>query len=469
MKNYKEKSNGDVASLFCFFEPIVRRRRLAIIWFAACFLVVGVSARQPNILLILADDLGYGDLSVQGCTQFQTPHIDSIAEKGIRFRQGYVSNSVCAPSRAGLLSGRIGIGFESNLPHNSKYGLDPSLPTMADLLKGAGYKTFCIGKWHLGYQPEHHPNQRGFDEFYGLIGGSRSYFAETTTPKLIREGKMLERNGKVEDDPEGSYITDRLTEGAIDYLNDHFKKQPNQPFFMYLSYTAPHGPLHAKPGYAERFQKKLKNPERQIYAGMMVSFDESVGQMLECLEKNRVLEDTLIVFLSDNGGPESDNASDNGALKGEKGSLWEGGVRVPFFVRWDGTIPAGRVVDDPVISLDLMPTFGAIAGVSQKVKTSGIDLWPLWLGKTDRLPERNMFWRRGGKMQCGFRDGQFKWLENRRTGDQWLFDLDADASEENNLLKQYPERAEKMKRAYQKWESSVPDPVFESGWKEKKK
>ncbi|MDF7825372.1 sulfatase-like hydrolase/transferase [Pontiellaceae bacterium B12227] len=434
--------------------------------FAALLLQTHASAGQPNILLILADDLGYGDLSIQGCRQFTTPSIDSIAKNGVRFKQGYVSNSVCAPSRAGLLSGRIGIGFESNLPHPTKHGLNPDLPTMADHLKKAGYKTYCIGKWHLGYMPEHHPNRRGFDEFYGLLGGSRTYYAGNLK-KLAKDGHAIERNGKLEEEKQGSYVTDRLTHGAVDYISTHAKKHPKQPFFMYLSYTAPHGPLEPKPGYAERYPN-LGNEKRRAYAGLVASLDEGVGQVLQCLENNKLLENTIIVFMSDNGGPENQNASSNGALRGEKGTLWEGGVRVPFFIQWLEKIPSGKELDEPVISLDLLPTFGKAAGIKYEIESDGINLWPLILNHKADAPVRSFYWRRGGMKNCAFRQGKYKWLENRRTGQQWLFDIEADLAEKTNVMDQYPEVAEKMKRKYAAWEKSVPDPAFESGWKPKR-
>ncbi|MEN8254609.1 MAG: sulfatase-like hydrolase/transferase [Verrucomicrobiota bacterium] len=423
----------------------------------------GIPAK-PNLLIILADDLGYADLGIQGCTQFETPNIDSIASSGVRFTEGYVCNSVCAPSRAGLLTGRIGIGFESNLPHNTDHGLRVGEKTIADHLKTAGYKTFCIGKWHLGYLPQFHPNARGFDEFHGLIGGSRSYFA------LKNPGpyNALQRNGVIEEEPEGSYMTDRLTDSAVEYIESHVKQDPKQPFFMYLSYTAPHAPLDAKPGMAEKFSQ-IKNPNRRKYAAMVQSLDEGVGQVLETLEKTGIRENTLVVFLSDNGGPETKNFSDNGPLKGVKGSVWEGGMRVPFMMQWPGKIPSGQVLDGQVISLDLLPTFAKVAGVKGLVKTNGMDILPYLSGGGKVLPERGFFWRRDMKKDCAFRAGKYKYVENRHIDRRWLFNLAEDIGEKDNLLKQHPEIADDMQKKYVEWESTVPDPDFASGWKPKKK
>jgi arylsulfatase A-like enzyme len=425
---------------------------------------VAVEQAKPNIMIILADDMGYADLGIQGCEQLKTPNIDSIAKNGVRFTEGYVTNSVCAPSRAGLLTGRIGIGFESNLPHNTEHGLRVGVKTIADHLKTVDYRTFCIGKWHLGYLPQFHPNQRGFDEFFGLLGGSRSYFALPKTDQHT----AIERNGEVVPEVAGSYLTDRWTDAAVEYIDDHVAQNPDQPFFMYLSYTAPHGPLDAKPGAAEKFTP-IKNPKRRIYAAMMESLDEGVGKVLQALEKTGIRGNTIVVFLSDNGGPTDKNLSDNGELKGMKGSVWEGGLRVPFMMQWPGKIPSGQVLEGQVSSLDLLPTFAVAGGVRQLVETNGIDLMPYLSGGGKKLSERDFHWRRGDKRSCALRSGKFKWVGNRNTNEQWLFNLEEDLSEKNNLLKQHPEIADNMRLQFEKWESTVPDPDFSSGWKPKKK
>ncbi len=427
-----------------------------------CCLSYGAPER-PNVLLILADDLGYADLSIQGCTQFQTPNIDSIAKNGVRFKQGYVSNSVCAPSRAGLLSGRIGIGFEANLPEGP-HGLDTHLETMADVMKRAGYGTSCIGKWHLGNLDKYYPTHRGFDYFCGLRGGSRSYFYDPENSDKPNSGNRIELNGK-QVKFEG-YLTDYFTDKAIEVIESHTTQTPDKPFFMFLSYTAPHGPMHAKPEYIEPF-KEIENEKRRIYAAMMVSLDEGVGRVLQALEKQGVRDNTLIVFLSDNGGPSFKNGSNNGPLRDRKGSVWEGGMRVPFMLQWPSKIPAGQVREDIVSSLDLLPTFAAVASVEPVKQASGINLMPYLTDPEKTVGERVLHWRRDHMTDCALRFGKFKWVENRVRNETWLIDLEKDIGEKKNLIHEYPEIAEKLRAQYMQWESTAPEPSFKSGWNAK--
>ena len=415
---------------------------------------------RPNILMILADDLGYADLSVQGCTQFKTPNIDSIAKGGVRFKQGYVSNSVCAPSRAGLLSGRIGIGFEANLPEG-EHGLNPSLETMADMLKRAGYSTSCIGKWHLGKLDKHYPTNRGFDYFCGLRGGSRSYFWDPENNDQPNSVNRIEINGEqVQFD---GYLTDHFTDKAIEIIASQKKKNPGKPFFQFLSYTAPHAPMHAKPEHLKLY-KDIKNKKRQIYAAMMHSFDENVGRLFQSLEQQGLRENTFIVFLSDNGGPTYKNGSNNAPLKGKKGSVDEGGVRVPFFVQWPAAVKAGQVRDDMVSSLDLTPTFAALAGVIPVEHASGINLLPYLMDTDKTVGHRTLLWRRDHMTDLAMRDGAFKWVENRTTLQTSLYDLEKDLGEKNNIAAQHPEVVERIRNQYLKWEASAPEPAFKSGW-----
>jgi arylsulfatase A-like enzyme len=446
------------------------RSCLAICLATACTLHLCFAAPKPNILYILADDLGYADLGVHGCKQYKTPNIDSIFEGGVRFEQGYVSNSVCAPSRAGLLTGRFGsrFGFEANLPHKlsskpgSTIGLDPKEKTIADVLKPAGYSSYCLGKWHLGDNPDlFHPNKRGFDHFFGLMGGSRSYFKIEFDPI-----KSLQHNGEFIEEQDGMYMTDLLTDKAIEFIEAESRSET--PFFMYLSYTAPHGPMDAKEEYLERLQH-IKSEKRRAYAGMMLSLDDNVGRVLDRLDELGLKENTLIVFMSDNGGPVAHNGSWNGSLRGKIGTLFEGGVRVPFGIQWQGQIPAAQVQDEKVISVDLLPTFVKMAGLSlDGIKTDGVDLMPLLKNEVESLGERSFYWRRGQTTQVGMIEGKYKYMQNRNKSVDYLYNLEEDRSEKENLAQSRPELLSRMKSQYKKWEQGVPKPAFASGFKAKK-
>ncbi|RCL33888.1 MAG: hypothetical protein DBX01_05085 [Puniceicoccaceae bacterium] len=454
---------------------------------------------QPNILYILADDLGFSDIGAQGWTDLEyiTPNIDTIFETGMMFQAGFVSNSVCAPSRAGLMTGRMGsrFGFESNFSTSiagdvdSSIGLDPNQDTLADVLKAAGYKTFCVGKWHLGdNEALFHPNERGFDHFFGILGGSRNY-TYLSAPAVA---KQIKNNGVNVSDPTDIYVTDFFTDKALDYITDQTENAPNQPWFLYMSFTAPHGPMDAKEldikrvpltdhfgddssvdipvrelledGTISRYNLRSNDALRRIYAAMVVNMDDNVGRLLHKLGALGIAENTLVVFHSDNGGPlKGKNWSLNLGLRGEKGSLWEGGVRVPFAVQWPGVIPAGQVggMNLPVSSLDLMPTFAAISGADQhkQIHTDGINLMPLLRGRIESLPERKFYWRRGNAQQISTRIGDFKYYKNRNTGEEYLFDHSTSASEYGgNLVGMNLTKLNEMQLAYATFESAIPDP-----------
>ena len=426
---------------------------------------------KPNILYILVDDLGYEDIGVQGCKQFKTPNIDKIFNRGVRFTQGYVSNSVCAPSRAGLLTGRMGgrFGFEANLPHKrsskpgSTIGLDPKEKTMADVLKTAGYKTYGIGKWHLGDNDDYfHPNKRGFDDFVGIVGGSRTYWPllEHNHEQSLQHNGVFIDESKIKD----FYITDYLTDRAVDFIETQTEENPKEPFFMYMSYTAPHGPMHAKEKFLHNLDH-IKSPERRIYAGMMLSLDENVGRLLDTLDKLNITEDTLIVFMSDNGGPlYGKNWSYNGILKGKKGSLFEGGIRVPYGISWKGTIPPNQVSKTPVISLDLLPTFAAAANAKMKnIETDGVNLLPLLTNKVSHIDARDFYWRRGGGVKIALIEPPFKYYKSP-TGEV-LINLEEDIREKNNIATKYPKVLKRLRDKWEKTNKEMIAPSWKSDWK----
>ncbi|MEO1617515.1 MAG: sulfatase-like hydrolase/transferase [Planctomycetota bacterium] len=390
---------------------------------AGCFVFAPVSASEnecPNILFILVDDLGYADLSCQGSKDIRTPHIDRLAASGIRFTDAYVTAPQCGPSRAGIMTGvhQARFGYDDN---ETNHGLpDPSiLPLMPEYLQQSGYRTGLVGKWHIGQGTEAmlskkvrdeyrkirkvkahsqervaaaKPWKRGFDEGLFFVGGGGHYFpfrrrgANGSSANYFtfkgpdRQPESFEREA-------GAFKTDILTDAAIDFINS---KDVN-PWFLYLSYTAPHTPLQAKPKDIAA-NEHIKDPNRRIMAGMMTCLDNNIGRLLEQLDQQGLRENTLVVFLSDNGGPTSKNTSRNDPFSGVKGDVYEGGIRVPMIASWPGTLGKARVVSGPVISLDLLPTFTAVAGkTAEHPLLEGKNLLPWLLGKTE-CPNDELYW-----------------------------------------------------------------------------
>ncbi len=433
----------------------------------ALVLLVGTltlgAADRPNIVLILADDLGYGDVGFNGSTQIPTPNLDRLAASGIRCAEGYVSSPVCSPSRAGLLTGRnqVEFGYDNNLA-DAQPGFDPSfagLPvgerTIADRLREVGYVTGLVGKWHLGDQPQFHPLKRGFDEFWGFLAGGHRYFAA--------------KSGEPEPDiecnygPAGAltYITDDITDQCIGFIRRHRE----QPFFLYASYNAPHNPLQARAEDLARFSH-IKDKARRTYCAMVARLDFQVGRLLDAVNAAGLAEKTLIVFLSDNGGPADQNASLNAPLNGQKGMLMEGGMRVPFLLSWPGKLSAGQVYSHMVSSLDLTPTFLALADAPapDSARLSGVNLWPLLTAPQNETPSRSLLWR--FTVSAAIRDGDWKLV---RLPDRlpMLFNLREDISEQHDLALENMERTKDMLQRLGDWDVRLPHPVSLEGaeWK----
>ncbi len=422
------------------------------------------SAPPPNIILILADDLGYGDVGFHGSTQIPTPYLDRLAASGVRFTHGYVSAPVCAPSRAGLLTGRnqVEFGFDNNLAENQR-GFDPrfrGLPveqkTIADRLRAAGYVTGLIGKWHLGDAPQFHPLQRGFDEFWGFLDGGHSYFP--TVHPGTPEPKLECNFGPVGD---LTYLTDDITTQSIAFLQRH----RGRPFFLYAAYNAPHSPMHARAEDLARFAH-IADKTRRTYCAMVARFDHQIGRLLDAVQAAGLAENTLVVLLSDNGGPVDQNSSLNAPLNGQKGTLLEGGIRVPFLLSWPGKLRAGVVHEQPVSALDLAPTFLARAGVPlpKAPEFSGVDLWPR-LTQPDAAPApRELRWR--FTVSAAIRAGDWKLV---RLPDRlpMLFNVREDAAEQRNLALEHADRTKALLRQLGEWDVRLPHPLFLEGaeWK----
>lgn len=423
------------------------------------------SSSKPNFILIVADDLGYADLSMHGSKQIPTPNIDALAKGGISFTNGYVSAPVCSPSRAGLLTGKnqVRFGYDNNLGGNQP-GFDPDflgLPlsetTLADRLNELGYVTGLVGKWHLGDEPHFHPLKRGFDEFWGYTGGGHDYF--TSEPDGKGYKSPIECNYKT---PQPiTYITDDKGDEFVGFIQRH----KNEPFFLFASFNAPHAPMQATEADLELFDH-IKDEKRRNYCAMVYRLDINVGRIMKTLQKEGLLENTLVAFISDNGGPVDSNASINAPLNGQKGILLEGGIRVPYILNWPGKLEAGKVVDDPVLSLDLFPTFVEAAGgtISEKDDLDGVNLLPYLTGTTDKKPHETMKWR--FTISAAIRDGNWKLV---RLPDRlpMLYNLAEDISEQNDVALQNLERTKTMLKELGQWDVRLPHPVFLEGavWK----
>ncbi len=432
--------------------------------------------QAPNILVILSDDAGYADFGSQpGSPDFDliTPRIDSIAAAGVRFSSGYVSGAVCAPTRAGFMTGKYQhrFGFSNNPnPQLGDTGLAVDQVTIADNMKALGYRTYCIGKWHLGSAPQYHPNVRGFDEFLGFLEGARSYFSLGTPGPLLR----IERNGASEfpgGEPGTLYTTDLWGDEAAAYIDDHVLNHAGTPFFMYLSFNSVHTPMDADPVRLAdpRVQAVINDPahpQRQELAAMTLAMDENVGKVLDRLTLHGIENNTLVVFFNDNGGAEGSNSSDNGVLRGSKGFLWEGGIRVPFFVKWPACIPVGQVIDEPVIQLDLLPTCVAAAGGSLPPgqETDGVNLLPRVTGQVVGPPHPILFWRTRGSTvgQSAVRKGIWKLFRQDAVGGGLtsLYNLATDIGETTDLSAANPDKVEELLADLTAWECSIIEPLW---------
>jgi arylsulfatase B len=421
---------------------------------------------KPNILFILSDDMGYGDLSCYGSTTIATPNIDRIAAGGVRFTNGYVSGAVCAPSRAGLLTGRYQqrFGFEDNLnpPVQLKEefrGIPLDEKLMSERLQALGYHTGAVGKWHVGESvPGHHPNARGFDFYFGMLGGGHNYFPQPGKHKL-------QRNGEAVTEIRTPYLTDWFTLEATDFIaSDHEKK----PWFLYLAFNTPHTPMQATEDDLAatnhlRGFTGVPAAKRRTYAAMQRNLDRNVGKLLALLAERGELDNTLVVFLNDNGGTPPTNGGCNAPLRGMKGSFLEGGIRVPFLMMWPGSIPVAQTYEQPVISLDLMATFLAAAGGEMPVEVlnkkkgtkriyDGVDLLPFVNHEVQSAPHERLFWRSGFRSRA-VREGKWKLIITPLLGAS-LYDLEADISELNNVAGKHPELVVRLRRELFDWETS---------------
>ena len=427
---------------------------------------IASSSTPPNLVLILADDLGYADVGFQGCQDIPTPNIDRIANEGVIFTNGYVTWAACGPSRAGLITGRHQdrFGFSRNplfAPNDPNMGLPLSEQTLAAALRQVEYQTVAIGKWHLGAHPTQRPLQRGFTDFFGFLTGGHRYFPEewdladeyeVNAQYAAYRTKLLRNTQRIEED---EYLTDALSREAAAYI----QRYQDNPFFIYLAYNAPHAPMQATEKYLSRFEH-IADEKRKVYAAMVSAVDDGVGRVLNTLDSLDLAENTLVVFLSDNGGPEHVNASDNGPLRGKKGDLFEGGIRVPFTMRWPEKIPPGTTYEKPVVSLDIFSTIIAPHGdqINLKNPLDGVDLIPYLRGEKNTLPHPTLFWRKFDQQQFAVRQGNTKLIEYPDS--MQVFDLQQDLAEQSSLHETEGETLQALQQLQTEWKTQIIDPIF---------
>lgn len=414
-----------------------------------------VPVRRPNILFILADDMGWGDLSCYGRPDYKTPNLDRLAQQGMRFTNAYSAAAVCTPTRVGYYTGRyparLPVGLEEPLTQRSQmgeklktHGIPNDHPTLPSLIKEQGYDTALIGKWHVGYLPNFSPLKIGFDEFFGNMSGGIDYFSHKDST-----GELDLYEAEVPVDRVG-YVTDLFTARAVDYINRPRKK----PFYLSLNYTSPHWPWEG-PGDLV-FSKTLKGGadyvsggSLKVYGEMVRSLDAGIGKVLDAIRQAGLEKNTIVIFTSDNGG---ERFSYNWPFRGQKGTLFEGGVRVPAIVRWPGVTRPGTITDHPVITMDWTATMIAAAGAKPdpKYPLDGEDQLPVLSGQP-LITERTLFWRT--RNQGAMRSGKWKYL--RAGTNEVLYELSADEHEQANYADLEPNKLAELRAAFKAWESQM--------------
>lgn len=423
-------------------------RILLLVAFVLLSSVCSWAGQKPNIIIILADDLGYGDVGCFGSTKAKTPHIDALATDGIRFTDFHSNGAVCSPTRAALLTGRyqqrtgiVGVVTAAGHRHT---GLDLEESTFAEVLKPSGYKTALFGKWHLGYQPKYNPIQQGFDEFRGFVAGNVDYHAhldQTGIEDWWKQDRLT---------PEDGYATDLITDHGVEFI----RRNQGEPFLLYLAHAAPHYPYQGRqePAFYTRKNGKTKNPFRPgVYKDMIAAMDEGVGRIRQAVEDAKLSDNTLIFFFSDNG-PSKPGAT--AGLRGRKGSIWEGGHRVPAMACWPGTIKPGRVSDQTMMGIDLLPTMAAIAGAAlpKDAQLDGVNLFSHLVESQDLAP-RPVFW--GIKNRLAVRRGDYKLITTTDFTNPALYNLKSDLGESKDVSENHPDLVRELLRILKTWHADV--------------
>lgn len=413
--------------------------------------------KQPNIIIILADDMGYNDAGYMGCKELPTPNIDKIAKNGVWFTDGYTTCPVCAPSRAGLLTGRYQnrFGFEDNPgPYRRTKETIPGIPlsekTMGEYFKELGYNTALIGKWHEENVPLRNPSTRGFDKFFGFINGAMGYYiGENKKGNLMRGLKPVAE--------EKEYLTDAFGREAVRFIEQNVESE--NPFLLYVPFNAPHGPFQVPVVYKEKF-KDVEDEKRRTFLAMINCMDENVGKIMSSVKEHGLEENTLVIFYSDNGG--ECQRSDNSPLRECKGSIYEGGIRVPFCMQWKGVLAENKEVNFPIISLDILPTALAAAGkkVNKEKQMDGQNLLPYLTEEKEGVPHDFLYWR--FLWHHAVRKGDWKILKHRDHEDWELYNLTEDIGEQNDLREAHPKKFQELMEIYTDMSDDMLDPQW--GW-----
>lgn len=456
---------------------------------------VSAAPQRPNIIFIVADDLGFGETGCYGGKDIPTPNIDSLAASGVRFTNAYVTAPFCAASRAALHTGRYQtrFGFEFNpigpLNSDPRIGLPVQEKTIADRLRDSGYATALIGKWHLGGTAKFHPQRRGFDEFFGFLHEGHYYVPppwDGVTTWLRRKslpdggkGRWVSPNGRIiwsthmghhehEYDTDNPILRSSQPERIAENLTDAFTteacsfitRHQSQPFLLHLAYSAVHSPMQASDHYMTQFAH-IPDVHRRIFAAMLAHMDTAIGQILAAVRSTGIEDRTLIFFISDNGGPTKELTSQNGPLRGGKGDLWEGGIHVPMIASWKGHWPAGQTIDRPVLSIDASATALEAAGIQvPPVKLDGINLEPIIMRQSpDAIVRDTLYWRVGKKQ--ALRSGHWKLIRTEGTDAKWqLYDLAQDLGESQDLADAQPDKVQELAKLWDQWNAQQAEALW---------
>ncbi|PKQ64262.1 N-acetylgalactosamine-6-sulfatase [Labilibaculum filiforme] len=428
----------------------MKKTAFAILFALLSFSGISQKNEKPNVIIILSDDQGFGDVGFNGCTDIPTPNLDQLANSGVIFTQGYASHPYCSPSRAGLLTGRYQqrFGHENNLPY-TEAKVDDGLPLselmLSELLQKNDYQTCAIGKWHLGDSIQFWPNNRGFDDWFGFWGGGMNYWGDTgnqpATAGVLRDGKVVPSS-------ELTYLTDDFTNAAIDYIDEYNKTE--KPFFMYLAYNAPHAPVQATKQYTDKV-KHIEDGKRAAYAAMVVGMDAGIGKVIDKLKETGEYDNTLIFFYSDNGGHLGGASS--APYRGHKGMLFEGGIHIPFLVSWPNKIKDKQKYNETISALDIYPTILEATGIKHpnSEKLDGVNLFPYLKGENKNAPHDVLFWRYSDGAGYAVRKGKYKMVLSGYKKEFFLFDIDNDPYEHTNLSAELPAKLAELKGLYAEW------------------